>query len=433
MQPLTDKPDRSCAPQLRRISLPVNTPIESYSFSGGLKLFLLPNPEADGTRLECIITAGSSWHSNPLAASFTIAMLREGSRQYPGPMLARQLDKLGAFVELSASPDIAWLTAYTHKNNTLSVVKYLISMLLEPEFKKKHFELHKRRQLMRFRADLLRTRTLAQRALKNKLFGPGSAYGQLVEEDSYHHICQQELVAFHRERYGAANMTITIAGHIQNELIEAIATGLSGFQADGSTFFRQPIDNVQHNDYIFVDKPDALQSSIAVGRLIPDRTHPEYPALSLANTILGGYFGSRLMSNLREDKGFTYGIYSQIRAQQMANYLIINTDVGKDVTQEAVQQIYYEMRRLHDEPVLSDELQLVKNYLAGTYAQALDGVYNKALHLRSLIPFGLGLEYYNHFLEQIQETTAEQVMQAAQKYFEPDAMITVVAGSGKTL
>jgi predicted Zn-dependent peptidase len=425
--------NRRQPPMIHEATLPSMPRSETLKLSCGLKVFLLPDYEADGTRLEFILPAGSSWHHNPLTASFTIALLREGSHPFPGPKLIRELDKLGVFIDLQSSADYAWLTAYAHKNTPSSFIRYLSAMLAEPQFTINHFRSHRKRQHIRFQTDILRTQTLANRAFINKLFGSNTSYGRVVEEADYQNIELSDVSLFHNRHYSADRTILILAGYLRNEWLHELDECLKDFCRPNAEATRQEVSGQKTTGLIMIEKPDALQSSIVMGRLIVDRNHPDFPALSLLTTILGGYFGSRLMSNLREDKGFTYGVYSQIQSLEMATRLSISTEVGTAVTQQAIDQIRLELVKLQNEAVPDHELNLVKNYLSGTYTQALDGSFNKALRLRNLIPSGINLDYYQWFLQQIYLTNSEMVMLMARKYFSPGDMLIVVAGSNQRI
>ena len=427
-----NQPDRRRPPFPEKTILPDIEPCETFTMRCGLRVMLLHDPDAEGNRLEFIMPAGTSWHHNPLTASFAISLLREGTRNYTGPQLTGKLDYHGAFVELQASADYAWLTAYTHHSKTLPLVRYLTSMLKEPKFGQRPFNQHRKRQLVRFRTEMLRTRILAHRAFKSALYGPASAYGQLIDEENFVQLTPEDLNSFHQNRFSTETMVLIAAGKINPKCLEAIDNSLSSHRKPTTADNRQ-INKDQTSGVIVVEKADALQASIVMGRQVVGRQHPDFPALSLLNTILGGYFGSRLMTNLREDKGYTYGIHSQIAIQELAAHMTITADVGTSVTSEALKEIRYELDRLQEEHVGDEELNLVKNYLSGSYAQALDGVFSKAQRLRHLAPAGLDLDYYVALLENIWAIDSAQLKHVAQKYLNHKEMLTVIAGNKSAL
>ena len=149
----------------------------------------------------------------------------------------------------------------------------------------------------------------------------------------------------------------------------------------------------------------------------------------IANTLLGGYFGSRLMMNIREDKGYCYGIYSSIQVERNAIYMIISTEVGTDVTQPTIKEIFAELKRLQDEPVGEEELSIAKSYLVGDFMRSVDGVYELLERERSFFTSHSNDTFTCNYLEAIESTTAQDIMQLARKHFNPDDFVTVTAGN----
>ncbi|MBO9641404.1 MAG: insulinase family protein, partial [Siphonobacter aquaeclarae] len=173
---------------------------------------------------------------------------------------------------------------------------------------------------------------------------------------------------------------------------------------------------------------DKMQSSIRVGKRMVNRLHPDYYPVLVTNEILGGYFGSRLMKNIREDKGYTYGIYSQINHFSHASQLVIGTDVNKEVTRQTLDEIRKEILRLQTEPVPAEELQTAKNYMTGQFVGSLNTPFEIADRHKVRILNQLPDDYSLRFIERIQAVTAEQVLEAAQAWFQWETLVEVVAG-----
>jgi len=178
-----------------------------------------------------------------------------------------------------------------------------------------------------------------------------------------------------------------------------------------------------------VEKKDAVQSSIRIGKFIVNKLHPDFPKLRVLNTILGGYFGSRLMQNLREDKGYCYGIHSGIASYLHDANFFMSTEVGKDVTDKAVKEIYNEVNRLRRKPVGEEELQLVKNYLLGDILSDVDGPFNVSEIIRGLIGYCMDESHFHATIGQIRTVTSEELLALAEKYLDPGSMTEAVVGS----
>jgi predicted Zn-dependent peptidase len=177
-----------------------------------------------------------------------------------------------------------------------------------------------------------------------------------------------------------------------------------------------------------VKMPHSVQSSIRIGKRLFNKTHPDFQKMQVLNVLLGGYFGSRLMSNIREEKGFTYGIHSGLASLIHDGYFFISTEVGSEVTDNALNEIYKEIDRLRSKPVPDEELDLVKNYLSGKILSGLDGPFRLADYYQGLIIYGLDIEYIHQLLNTIKTVTSQQLQELANKYLNTEGMFEVVVG-----
>jgi predicted Zn-dependent peptidase len=177
-----------------------------------------------------------------------------------------------------------------------------------------------------------------------------------------------------------------------------------------------------------VAHPGALQTAIKIGRRMFHKKHPDYNGMYVLNTILGGYFGSRLMLNIREKRGYTYNIYSSLDAMMHDGYFYVATEVNSDKTQTTVKQIFREMRRLQEQPVPTEELNMVRNYLMGMLLNGLDGPLNSSDVVKSLIVEGLQAEHFHALAQCILTITPEEIRQLAQRYFNPEDFWVVTVG-----
>ena len=182
---------------------------------------------------------------------------------------------------------------------------------------------------------------------------------------------------------------------------------------------------------MFVLKKDAVQSSIRIGRPLFNKTHKDFAGIMLLNLVLGGYFGSRLMQNIREDKGYTYGINSLLLSHLKSGHFAIITEVGTDVCEAAISEIYKEINRLRVELVPEEELNLVKNFFSGEMLRSFDSPFALSESLRGNLPFGFDNSYYESFLQKIQETSSQEIMELANTYLKEDDLYEVVVGENK--
>jgi predicted Zn-dependent peptidase len=236
-------------------------------------------------------------------------------------------------------------------------------------------------------------------------------------------------MSFSREVYAALPKYVIIAGYVSHETIQLIGAffeqGFGNSKSIGLVEVK-PVSNC--GDIIWVSKSNASQASIRIGKQIIGREHPDFRELSVVNMLLGGYFGSRLMSNIREEKGLTYGIYSSIQPQFDACSFGIAVELNKENVGLGIEEIRNELKRLRTEPVEQDELNVVKNYYLGSFLRGFDGVFSLVSFAKNIIDYNLSYEYYYGFLDVIKDINSQRVMQLADKYLHEDSMITIVAG-----
>ena len=177
-----------------------------------------------------------------------------------------------------------------------------------------------------------------------------------------------------------------------------------------------------------VTMPGAVQSAIRVGKQLLNRTHPAYHQLKITNALLGGFFGSRLMQNIRQDKGYTYGIGSGLVSLVRSGYFFISTQVGVDVRQAALDEIYAELKALRTQPAGKQELEMLRNYLSGNYLRQFDGPFAQAARYKELLVFGLDMSHHQDFLRALKDITSGDIMETAARYLREEEMMEVVVG-----
>lgn len=420
--------NRQQQPELQPISgLNINDP-QQIKLKNGIPVYFFDNPSQQAIRFDLIFDAGSALQSKALVASSTVKMLQEGTSRFSAGQIAQKIDYFGAYVDLQASKDTAWISLYGLRKHMHNLFPLLKSMLTEATFGNRSFTHFNNRQRQAFLLNSQKPKHIARKAFNGLVFGYDTAYGQTAELTDFDAVSTDDLKDFYASAYTSNNCTIIASGPIDNNFLLLI-----------EEFFGQPWrvgekpemlkhDFTFHAGYFPLQREAALQSSIVMGMPFIARTHPDYLPFLLVNTLFGGYFGSRLMTNIREDKGYTYGIYSQVMPLRHASTFSISTETGTAVTKAAIDEIKKEMQRLCDIPVDEYELNLVKNYLNGSYLRALDGVYNMADRFKSALENNLKMSYYVESLDRIQQVTVDEVQILANKYLHPEKMATVVVG-----
>jgi predicted Zn-dependent peptidase len=220
-----------------------------------------------------------------------------------------------------------------------------------------------------------------------------------------------------------------MAGKIPPEMIpllNATFGTLTSSDSPGPTAI--PVPEAGKPGKIFIAKKDALQTAIRIGSTTINKKNTDYHGLKILDTILGGYFGSRLMKNIREDKGYTYGINSSVVSFNHAAYKVIGTEVGIKHTNDTIKEIFTEIKRLQNERVDNEELVLVKNYMLGEMIRMFDGPFATADSFRSVWEFGLDYLYYSDFAEKIKTIGQDEIIHLARTYYKADDLFEIIVG-----
>ncbi|NOR87360.1 MAG: hypothetical protein GQ527_07110, partial [Bacteroidales bacterium] len=281
-----------------------------------------------------------------------------------------------------------------------------------------------------FTIQMQKGKILTQRHFNTKIFGEKHPYGRMANIDAYDHIHRDLLLDFHKENYQIANWHILVSGKTTANTI-AILNKYFGLMERGDRNSIQPkltLPSLSESANYFIEQKQAVQTSIKMGKLSIGRQHKDYPILSLTQTILGGYFGSRLMKNIREDKGYTYGINSHISHQAQASVFSIGSDVGSEVANATLDEIKKELSLLSNELVPANELKLVKNYMAGGLLRSLNGPFALGEMMRMIYDHQLPMNYFSQYISSVQAATSEDILKSVRTHLQEDQMISVMAG-----
>lgn len=420
--------DRLRQPAVEAAPLPQLKEPSIIYLSNGIPVYIFEDQSQQAMRFDLITHAGSALQHKILAAGSTIGMLREGTNRHSGSYINARIEYHGAYLDLQSTKDIAWLNIYCLDSSLPKLLPLAAEILFEPSFDPKAFKRYNQRQKQQFILSGRKSKQLAQRMFNKLVYGPDALYGQTATEADFDLIKVEDLHYFHQQHIASKAFSIILSGPVKPSLLHQIEQ-LFGQHAVAKVDNQQgPYCTAQTTGMHHFPKEDALQSAIMMGRQIMLRSDPDYFGFLVLNTLLGGYFGSRLMSNIREDKGYTYGIHSQVIPYKHATTFVIRTEVGTDVTRQSLDEIQKELQSLMDVPVAAEELQLVKNYLNGSYLRALDGSYNQADKFRSTLDMGGKMQYFSDSLRAINQTDAQTLQRLAQTWLQPEKMLTVVVG-----
>jgi predicted Zn-dependent peptidase len=412
---------------LEKVHLPQ---VQSQSLSNGYKLHWLNAGEQPVVRIELIFKAGNWFETTKGTSYFTTKMLNEGTSRRSARQINEFVDQFGAFIEFNHGQDRMNITLYTVSKHLPKLLPLLEEIVLESVFPEKELENIKTITAQNLKVNQEKTSYVAQTRFRELLFGAMHPYGRNLYEQDIQSIEAPQLRQYYQTTIRHQPCDILLCGNIDDATLALVR----------NTFERMPVDlqgqpgasinpnglPAHANDT--VEKEGSLQSTIRVGKRLFTRKHPDYFKMLVLNEVFGGYFGSRLMKNIREEKGFTYGISSNLVTLRHEGFLVIGTDVKREFTGLTLEEVYKEMAILRNEPIGEEELQTVKNYMIGSFAGSLNSPFAIADNFKTIYFEGLTYDFFDHYLENILHTRAQDLLDLANTYLQPESMLEVVVG-----
>lgn len=416
----------------------INTPApgdtsipEPVRLGNGVPVYMTGNGTLDLLRIEFVFAAGQVMEDVHMAASSTSAMLTEGSRDHDAATINDLIDSTGAALTHSADKDTAGLVTVTLTRKLDDVIALASEVLFSPIFPENEFRMLTDRRIQAFLTSRQRTSVIARETFYEALCGSMHPYGRVTTEDDYRRLTTGDLRKFHQKHYRPENMYVTVAG---KEPWKALPVLEKYFSDGGTAKWQKPVIDPAGFDQaaygrIFREVPGSVQSTVRMGWRGITRDHPDYLELQVATMILGGYFGSRLMRSIREEKGFTYGIQAVAGAFHGIGYITIMTDVANVYREETVTEIRNEIEKLRTEEVTEDEMALVRNHMMGELARMFDGPFAIADAARAIIDYEAGTDFYTRLATAVKTVSPARIKEIFNKYFNPDEAWEIIAGS----
>lgn len=419
--------DRSQEIDFQEIHMPKFLVPKTIRLANSIEVYLMEGGEQELCCLDMVFEAGSKVQDKALLASMCNAMLFEGTANKKGEEIHESLDFYGAYTQLDINSDRAVVSLYTLNKYFDKVLPIFIDAIKNASFSEDQFKLILAQKKQNFIINSEKVEFKARNTFFNTLFDD-HPYGCSTSIEDFENIFPEDLVNFHDVYYKNATMKVYVAGMIPKNC-EALLNQYLGTWKLKKTHLVQEYSPEVKNDKIHIAKEGSLQSAIRIGRVCFNSHHIDYHQLKFLSVLLGGYFGSRLMSNIREDKGLTYGIRAICMYQEESGYFSISTEVKGEGTQLALQEIYYELRRLREDLIPNEELSLVKNYIMGQILNSADGPFAQAILLKNMHIQGVGFEFYQSYKKILDNIEAEALKDLANKYLKEEDLCEIVVGN----
>lgn len=377
--------------------------------------------------------AGNSLEPAPAVAAATNHLLKNGTRNKSAFAISEQFDFYGAFCSRACYNETAVVTLHTLSRYLPQLLPVLREMITEAVFPEDELATFRQNSRQKLAVNLKKCEFVANRLIDERLYGSAHPYGKYLVAADFDKLDAAQLRTFYERHYVNGHCAIFAAGKLPADLQQQLNQHFGDLPLkhhllrDKMIYPALPVvpEGSGRSERISND-PAGVQGAIRIGRHFPSRHHPDFQPVMILNTVLGGYFGSRLMGNIREDKGYTYGIHSYVQNHMGNTAWIITTEAGKDVCEAAVTEVYHEMQKLCDEPIGSEELQLVRNYLMGLILGDLNGPFQLIGRWKNIVLNELPPDYFDRSINAIRNTGAEALQELARKYLQPAAFYELV-------
>ncbi len=421
--------NRHLAPEFQTIEH-INLPApQRFNTSKGIPVFTLPDDQIEVLKLELIYPGGIIHQPKNLVSRFTSELITEGTSHFNSYELAEKIDSLGSYLFSGIDYDSSSLNLYSLSRNMGESLDILWEVLRHAHFPEDELETLREKKKQDFQINQNKVSFLAKRAFLTALFGKNHPYGNQAEAADYDQIQRKDLVQFFESNYHQQPIAIVLAGKIPPQIYDWLEEGLAEFPDSRNPMQELPkTPTFDASKNIHIEKEEALQTALRIGKISIDRNHPDYAGAQLLNLIYGGYFGSRLMKNIREEKAYTYGINSFFAPLKHATYWCISTEVGTAFTNDTIEQSFLELRKLQNEAVSTAELIRVKNYWKGRIQRNLDGVFTASDQLKNLLVNDLDFDHIERTIKTIDEIDSRQLMEIANRHWDIDELQVVTVG-----
>lgn len=420
---------------VNRQTLKLNLPKpQEVKLSNGLRVLLIEDHKAPSFTMQLVVLTGGLADAPGKSGQslMTAALLREGTASLTSREIAERIDALGSTLTANSTTSAATSTVSTSGliENFDRTLDIFADVVRNPKFTPAELETLKSRLLAQLQVANSQPNFLAQTQLGRAVYGEHPGAYPLPPEAAIKGLTSDDLVQFHSAYYHPNNAFLAVLGDVtMKQLLPKIERAFAGWQQrDVSTASIPQPKSPDKTRIILVNRPGSVQTSLLLGHLSVERTHPDYFPLLVMNHILGGDPAARLFLNLRESKGYTYGASSNFSAFKYPGMLTAGADVRTEVTEGALKEFLYEIKRINEEDVTATELENAKRGLVGSFATSLDSPTAQLVNLIQLQVYGLPGDYWDLYPQRIAEVSAADVRRVAQKYLNPSEVQIVAVG-----
>ena len=422
--------NRKKAPVIQdAVNMPLHLPpYHAYTLSNGVPVYTIEAGAQEVLQIELLFFAGLWYEEQELIAATTNFLLKNGTRTKTAFQINEQVEYYGAYLNRGCFSDVSNITLHCLNKYLPQLLPVVTDIISESVFPEDELTIYKNNQLQRLGINLRKCEFVGNRLIDEYVYGRQHPYGRYSTVAAFENIRREQLQAFYQQHYVNGTCMILVSGKLPSDLEHQLNYHL------GQLPLRGQLPNIQKHiptpgtekKYRVINDEHGMQGAIRMAVTCPNRKHPDFLGMQVLNNVLGGYFSSRLMSNIREDKGYTYGIHSYIQSNLNYASWHISTEAGREVCEAAVGEIYKEMDLLCKEPISMEELDLVRNYMMGGLLGDLDGPFQIMARWKTYLLNQLPPDYFEQSIATIRAITPQQLQELANRYFQKENFFELV-------
>lgn len=401
-------------------------PYRHFTLKNGVEVYTIDAGTEEVMSIEWVFYAGNSQEDKNLIAATTNFLLRNGTREKTAFQINEHFEYYGAYLNRSCFNETATVSLHCltkHIGELLPAVRELITSSTMPE---EELATYQQNMKQRLKVSLKKSDFVAGRLIDTYLFGAHHPYGKFSSTEDFDALQREQLLSFYQQYYVEGKMILFVAGKLPAGLETMLNEQFGDLPNNSVSLKKTDAVEAAEKKYRISNDAAGVQGSIRIARPFPNRHHPDFVKAQILNVLFGGFFGSRLMSNIREDKGYTYGIHSYLLNHVQQSAWMISTEAGKDVCEATIEEVYKEMKVLKEEKVEDEELLLVKNYMMGSMLGDLDGPFQLIARWKNIILNNLDENYFYNTIQTIKTISPDELQQLAQQYLKPDDFYELV-------
>jgi len=401
-------------------------PYEKHVLNNGVPVYAVNAGAEEVLQLEWVFYAGNWFEKRNLVAASTNFLLKNGTKEKTAFALNEHFEYYGSYLNRSCYNETATISLHCLAKHLEALLPVVREMLIEASFPEEEIRIYKQNMKQRLNVNLKKCDFVAGRLIDAYLFGEDHPYGKYTRFEDYDHVTRESIVEFYNKYYQDGKFLLFAAGKLPSNLYALLNQHFGDLKNGEAVVHNIIAQPAEEKKYRVINDPQGVQGAIRMGAHFPNRHHPDFTRTQVLNNLFGGFFGSRLMSNIREEKGYTYGIYSYLENHIQQSAWIVSTEAGRDVCEATIAEVYKEMALLREEEVDDEELLLVRNYMMGSILGDLDGPFHIINRWKNIVLNDLEEDYFYKQIETIRSVTAKELQELANKYLVPENFYELV-------